>query len=183
MYPPRAKFQASFKDEKRSKEKEKEKDKDKDKEKDKEKEKDKDKEREKDIDKDHILDSMIDEQEGKAVLNGLPMCWLNAIIGRICFDLLRSPLWQGRILQRLQKKLSTLKVTSYFLFLLCNMYLSYRLCSSVMDVYDNLLRKLIVYGCNNIHWVEWQCTKKNLIMNYALLFLFICSGHIYFLSH
>ncbi|KAK3928515.1 Testis-expressed protein 2 [Frankliniella fusca] len=103
MYPSRPKPHSTFKDDKKSKDKEKDKDKD----------KDKDKEKDKDHDKDHI-DTMIEAEEQKAVLNGLPMSWLNAIIGRICFDLLRSPTWQSRILQRLQKKLSTLKLP-YFM--------------------------------------------------------------------
>lgn len=103
MYPPRNKHRPLVKEDKKVKEK----DKDKDKEKDKDREKDK--EKDKDHDRDHI-ESMIEEEEQKAVLRGLPMSWLNAIIGRICFDLLRSPLWRGRIHQRLQKKLSTLKV-------------------------------------------------------------------------
>ncbi|XP_026281870.2 testis-expressed protein 2 isoform X1 [Frankliniella occidentalis] len=109
MYPPRPKHNSYLKDDKKSKEKERDKDKDKDKDKEKEKDKEKDKEH----DKDHI-DSMIEAEEQKAVLNGLPMSWLNSIIGRICFDLLRSPTWQCRILQRLQKKLSTLKLP-YFM--------------------------------------------------------------------
>lgn len=107
MYPPRPKHRQSVKDDKRLKEKERDKDKEK------EKDKEKDRERDKEHEKDHI-DSIIDAEEQKAVINGLPMSWLNAIIGRICFDVLRSPLWRGRILQRLQKKLSTLKLP-YFM--------------------------------------------------------------------
>lgn len=113
MYPPRVKHRP-VKDEKKSKEKEKDKDKDKEKEKDKDKEKEKDKDKDKDRDHDKdLIDSMIEDAEEKAVISGLPLSWLNAISGRICFDLLRSPFWQGKILQRLQKKLSTLKVVSF----------------------------------------------------------------------
>ncbi|XP_034249230.1 testis-expressed protein 2-like isoform X2 [Thrips palmi] len=107
MYPPRNKHHPSVKEDKKAKEK------DKDKEKEKDKDREKDKEKDKDHDRDHI-ESMIEEEEQKAVIHGLPMSWLNAIIGRICFDLLRSPLWRGRIHQRLQKKLSTLKLP-YFM--------------------------------------------------------------------
>jgi len=88
----------------RSSEKE-DKKRDKDKEKEKEKHKEKDVERERDKE----MEAMVTASEEK----GTPMAWLNALVGRVCFDILRSAHWKKRLHQRLQKKLSTLKVGNF----------------------------------------------------------------------
>jgi len=36
--------------------------------------------------------------------------WINAMIGRVLFDILRNPILVEKIQERLQKKLSTIKV-------------------------------------------------------------------------
>lgn len=36
--------------------------------------------------------------------------WINAMIGRVLFDILKNPSWVEKLQERLQRKLSTIKV-------------------------------------------------------------------------
>ena len=36
--------------------------------------------------------------------------WVNALVGRVLFDILKNPEWTEKIKERLQKKMSTIKV-------------------------------------------------------------------------
>jgi hypothetical protein len=36
--------------------------------------------------------------------------WINAMVGRVLFDILKNPSWVEKLQERLQRKLSTIKV-------------------------------------------------------------------------
>jgi hypothetical protein len=36
--------------------------------------------------------------------------WVNALTGRILYDVFRDPYWKGRIQEKIQRKLSAIKV-------------------------------------------------------------------------
>jgi hypothetical protein len=39
--------------------------------------------------------------------------WINALVGRVLFDLLKNPSWVEKLQERLQRKLSTIKVCKF----------------------------------------------------------------------
>lgn len=43
--------------------------------------------------------------------------WINAMVGRVLFDILKNPSWVEKLQERLQRKLSTIKVCELSCFL------------------------------------------------------------------
>jgi hypothetical protein len=39
--------------------------------------------------------------------------WINALVGRVLFDILKNPSWVEKLQERLQRKLSTIKVCKF----------------------------------------------------------------------
>jgi hypothetical protein len=39
--------------------------------------------------------------------------WINAMVGRVLFDILKNPYWVEKLQERLQRKLSTIKVCKF----------------------------------------------------------------------